>query len=90
MSFRRKTVEWVIGVVRRDGYSSARKDMVRKKSGIPQPTSRKIKEHSMKEDKSFLLRNGYAMSLATHTAKGADTMDKTMNNEDISRNLRQL
>jgi hypothetical protein len=57
--------------------------MVRKKRGIPNPTNRKIKEHTINEDKSFLLRNGQAMSLATHTAKGADTIDKTMNNEDI-------
>ena len=64
--------------------------MVRKKSGMPQPTSRKIKEHAMKEGKSFLVRNGYAMLLATHTAKGTDTMDNTMNNEDISQHLRHL
>ena len=64
--------------------------MVRKNSGIPHPTSRKIKEHTIKEDKSFLLRNGQAMSLATHTAKGADTMDKTINNVDIFQYLRKL
>jgi len=58
--------------------------MVRKKRGIPNPTRRKITEHAIKEDKSFLLRNGQAMSLATQTAKGADTIDNTMNNEDIS------
>ena len=57
--------------------------MVRKKSGMPQPTSRKIIEHAMKEGKSFLVRNGYAILLAIHTAKGADTMDKTMNSDDI-------
>ena len=39
-------------------YCKARKDIVRKKSGMPQPTSRKIKEHAMKEGKSFLVRNG--------------------------------
>jgi len=80
-----KASERIIVIVQKDGYGKARKDMVRKKRGIPHPTSRKIKEHTIKEDKSFLLRNGQAMSLATHTAKGADTIDNTMNNEDISR-----
>ena len=74
-------------IVRGDGYCNERKDMVRNNSGIPHPTNRKIKEHTIKEDKSFLLRNGQAISLATHTAKGADTMDNTMNNEDISQHL---
>jgi hypothetical protein len=78
-----KAAERLIGIVRGDGYCSARKDMVRKKRGIPNPTSRKIKEHTIKEDKSFLLRNGQAMSLANHTAKGADRIDNTINNEDI-------
>ena len=58
MPFSQKTTERVTRVVRGDGYRSARKDIVRKNSGIPHPTSRKIKEDTMKEDKSFLLRNG--------------------------------
>jgi hypothetical protein len=79
-----KAAEGLIGIVRGDGYSRARKDMVRKKRGSPHPTSRKIKVHTIKEDKSFLLRNGQARSLATHTAKGAETIDNAINNKDIS------
>jgi hypothetical protein len=58
MPFSQKAAEGLIGVVRREGYCRVRKDIVRKNSGIPHPTSRKIKEHTIKEDKSFLLRNG--------------------------------
>jgi hypothetical protein len=56
--FSKKAAEGVIRVLRGDGYCSARKDMARKKRGIPHPMRRKIKEHTMNEDKSFLLRNG--------------------------------
>ncbi len=66
---RQKAAERLIGIVRGDGYCRARKDMLRNNSGTPHPTNRKIKEHTIKEDKSFLLRNGQAISLATHTAR---------------------